>query len=1329
MERIEVIVRAAADLRQHVLQPESPSATGVARHVTADELVRCLCQILKLNLSTHSSGSVMLGGAHARLQLWISDRPEMGGAIWLSPDLPLEKRAFAIAHELAHFILHRGEGIALHPPCNNAQVNEQADPGNLRYQERRVEEYTPRARRELEANAFAAELLAPRAEVRKLFATQPGFTPDWLATHFGISPLLAQQRLMDAIFSATLPEETRRTTQPLAAPGDTMSAANLLSQLDPSQREAARAPGPALIVAGPGTGKTATLIGRVAYLIGERGIPPERVLALTFSNRAAGEMRERLERYHLPGERMPVMTLHAFAATLLREYASSVPTGPGEHKLEADFRILDQADAFLLMEELLAELPLHFYRSLSNPRQHLQELLNDFSQARDKLLSPRDYLAMVDKMPVMPPIPRTDEDEPASKSKRARKEKLQPPPGTFTPEQIARAHERARAYAVWDRALRQRGLVDFGGLIQRAVELLRKRPIVLADVQQRYLEILVDEFQDTNFAQAVLLLLLAGPIGQGLWVVGDHNQSIYRWRGAAPANLDRLAKCYSTLRRYPLRRCYRSVPSIVQLGSVMAARMFTLAQSPPAAPQNETSADPPVVLEPQRPEAPRPAVLRCEAFTNAAHEEVGLVEAIRRQHDQGFAYKDQAVLCRTHKLTHRMAAALAAHGIPVSQIGHFFERPEIKDALALLSLAAGPDVRGILRARELIVGLGLPAPTNREIATLAHRLAATHQTLPAALTNATTLAEGNELSPATRAALSFLGETALKLRNNTPPEESHLGSGLAKFLLRAHGYAWQLLQVADGYTSPAALPAESKALLPAAETPARARAALAALGELLHMLMRFDARWGHERDLRLRLSHAVTRRQPTDVPDQGQAAEEPAAWLAPAVTCFLHYLRALHATDPHITVPVSEEDAVHVLTLHTSKGLEYPVVYLPGLVNSLFPPSSTHREEPAPPGLREIDEPGAREAEERCLFYVGVTRAQDVVVLTRATSYSNGHLATPSTLLDLVDDALPDGQMQPLFSDAELLALAANAPNDRGEEDPDDDEASPKLPALTASTKHSYSLYELEQYNQCPRQYKYARRYGLLDPDQDAVVRFHRYLRRGRAELRSLHARHSGANWEQIEPHLRSCWNEDGPAGHAYDTFYWQHAQSILQHEWHKLSVQQAPDAANIVLAQDVQATLDRCMVRVKADQVVSSPLAGERAQPATPIVLRRVYARRPGNDDNKDLHLPLYYLAHTQQRPQVPVRIQAMYLGNILADVAPLVGIPPQSDVVDYTEEAQADAIKYLNPNRRQRSRLDKLDEAAAGIEAGHFPTKRQETRCLACPFCYICPADPEET
>lgn len=1334
MERSDVIARAAAELRGRAGSPDEMQQANITGQNKADALVLQLCRQLKLKWTDAGSG-VMLGGAYSRLQLWFWDKPERGGAIWLRPGLSAELRAFAIAHELGHYLLHRGEGLDLHPPCDASHVNEQSDPTALRHQNHRVEEYTPRAYRELEANAFAAELLAPRAEVRHLFAIHPTCDATSIAAHFGISPLLAQQRLIDTVLSASLRLETGRASRPLPALDEAQpkanSAAGIIAQLDEFQQEAAHAAGPALVVAGPGTGKTATLVGRVAYLIEERRLPPEQVLALTFSNRAAGEMRERLERSHLPGERMPVMTIHAFAATLLRSYASRVPCGPGEHKLEPDFRILDKTDAFLLMEDLLGELPLHYYRSLNAPTQHLGELLDNFSQAHDRMITPDTYLNLVEQMPLMspPPVEQADgEEQNPSRKKKSRKPRLQPPPGTFTPEQIARARERANAYAVWDRALRERGLVDFGGLIQRAVELLAANSDVLAEVRQRYPEILVDEFQDTNFAQAALLLLIAGESGRGLWVVGDRNQSIYRWRGAAPTNLTRLKEFYPTLGIYPLRRCYRSVPTIVQLGSEMAARMASYS---PSAEKDGDVGKPPAdyvgALEAHRQEGSYPAVLRCDSFLNEAHEEAGIFEAIRRHQQHNVAFKDQAILCRTHKQTHRMAAALAAQGIPVSQMGHFFERSEVKDALALLSLAAGPDVRGLLRARELIAGLGYPAPSNQEIAAVIHALVARQQILPGALNDTALLAEIAQLSPTTRTALAVLGELAHKLRYQFNPDESHLGSNLASMLLRPGGYAWQLVRVADGLT-----PSSSEeSVLSAAASQASAQAALAVLGELIRIVTRFDARWKHESDFRARLSRAVTRAQrpaTSRTPAQTSDATDVPPASAPAAACFLHYLRALHLTDLHLSIPVGEEDAVRILTVHTSKGLEFPVVYLPMLAHGQFP-STAFPPEANPPGFLEQDALEAEKEEERCLFYVGLTRARDVVVLTRATSY-HGKVAQPSSLLDLVEGALPEGQIQPLYTAEELAVLAGSVGLTQAREDAEDDEDG-GLPitfspmAVIPPTKQHYRFYDLDLYHECPRQYKYARRYGLLDPAQDVARRFHRYLRRGRSELREAHASRPQAAWDEVEQRLRICWEEEGATGHAYEQFYWQHARHLLRAEWKKLAAEPVSSSSyHVSLAQDLSVTLNRCIVHVKADRVAGVSTTNSQV---TPTLLTRVHARRASTEDEKDLHLPLYYLSHWQQNQQAPVRIEVAYLGDVLADVAPMPGTNPQSDVRDMTEKAREDAMKYLDSTRRRRSRLDKLDEAAAGIEAGIFPTRPEERRCLACPFCYICPADPD--
>ena len=391
MERIEIIERAAAAL---IARQQVENVAGAAR-------VERICGALDLYFQTCPASDVMLGGAYSRLQLWAWAHPDYGGCIWLRDDLDSETRAFAVAHELGHYVLHRGEGVNLRPACDQQAIDQQADSAGLRAEDHVVQEYSPRVRRELEANAFAAELLAPRATVRRLFTADPHVNAERLAHRLGVSRALAARRLIDTLLAPARPVDYARAPQ-ISGDGATetrLAPGDLLARLDDGQRAAARTEGPALVVAGPGTGKTATLIGRVAYLVGERDVPPEQVLALTFSNRAAGEMRERLERSGLPGERMPVMTIHAFAATLLREYASRVPHAPDEAELSPDFRILDEANAYLLMEGLLGELSLRYYRSLGVPTAHLNTLRQDFSQARDELLTPAAYHALVEAMP------------------------------------------------------------------------------------------------------------------------------------------------------------------------------------------------------------------------------------------------------------------------------------------------------------------------------------------------------------------------------------------------------------------------------------------------------------------------------------------------------------------------------------------------------------------------------------------------------------------------------------------------------------------------------------------------------------------------------------------------------------------------------------------------------------------------------------------------------------------------------------------------------------------------------------------------------------------
>ncbi|HLJ80117.1 MAG TPA: 3'-5' exonuclease, partial [Ktedonobacterales bacterium] len=456
------------------------------------------------------------------------------------------------------------------------------------------------------------------------------------------------------------------------------------------------------------------------------------------------------------------------------------------------------------------------------------------------------------------------------------------------------------------------------------------------------------------------------------------------------------------------------------------------------------------------------------------------------------------------------------------------------------------------------------------------------------------------------------------------------------------------------------------------------------------------------------------------------------------VRCFLRYLAALRASGADIAVLASDEDAVRVMTLHTSKGLEFTVVYLPNLAQGQFPTTGGRREDPSPPGFREDDAPGERDAEERCLFYVGVTRARDTVVFTRAHWYARNGTAKPSPLLGLVESApqyldapspLTDEELARLQAEAELRATSVETDDDGDDEETSDGRGPVAIPADVARSKPVFPLNELEQYLRCPRQYKYASIYRLLDPAQDAVYRFHRYVRRGRGELARLRAENPQAGWSAANERLRDVWAEVGPAGHAYENAYWRNADQILRDEWHALASPTLVAEAGAPATEALRAELRGCIVEVHPERIIM-PESGS----AAPAVLVRQHIGRESQEHKKDRALPLLYIAHQQQHPEIPVRIKLAYLGNVLADTDSDPNTPESADatfqhtVLDVTAEARKKADTYLREDRKAHSALDNLDRAALDILAGRFPVAPRNNACDTCPYRLICPADPGE-
>ncbi len=626
--------------------------------------------------------------------------------IWLRADLTPESERFTLAHELGHWRLHRQSG--------DCAAEDLASGAVLRPEEA----YSPRGQREREANAFAGELLVPSARLRAAYLddatasreddgvdrTGKLTTPAALARACGVSVDVITHQLIQLLLTTEPTTHNRPSIPPNGAPN-----------LDASQAEAVRVPAPALIVAGPGTGKTSTLVGRVQWLV-EQGVAPARILALTYSRKAAREMRDRIASALDTDTTLPtVATFHRFGADVLRMYAPRVGLRP-------DFTLIDEIGAFFLLREVAASLPLDRYLVLSDPTRHFSTLLQAISRAKDELLSPEDYAARAEEIAAQVTTPEEQE--------------------------VAELYrEIAAVYQAYQAELRRRGDADFGDMIRLVVTLLRTQPTIRDQLRDQYQHVLVDEFQDINRANGVLLRELVGPAGN-IWAVGDANQAIYRFRGASPANINQFTTDYPAAQIVALRYNYRSRPAIVAIANRFAARILEplTAETPSVSPQ--------VALQPVRPPGPDPLALW--VAPDASSEISAIATDIAHRIADGAPPSTIAVLCRTRQQTRQLAAALRTIAIPAETRTDLFDDDAIRTILGVPHLMAGASAGFLWAAR--LKSFAISDPTLHLV------LAATRAEGGNPSEGLRTTLEQTDLSAEDRAALRRLRETMQELR-------------------------------------------------------------------------------------------------------------------------------------------------------------------------------------------------------------------------------------------------------------------------------------------------------------------------------------------------------------------------------------------------------------------------------------------------------------------------------------------------------------------------------------------------------------------------------------
>jgi DNA helicase-2/ATP-dependent DNA helicase PcrA len=418
--------------------------------------------------------------------------------------------------------------------------------------------------------------------------------------------------------------------------------------LSPDQLEAVTHPaGPLLVVGGAGTGKTRVLVARFAHLV-QQGTPPEQILALTFSTPAADELRERIElAISQPFEELAVSTFQGFCAQLLREEALDAGIDPFATPVSP-------AERLAILLERIDELPLSQHDLRGNPSVLIGAIVQRIDRLKDELITAGDYAAWAETLP---------ED---SDTARAR---------------AAREREFAAIYAAHDAMLAQAGTLDFGDLVLHAFRVLRERPHVRARLSQRFRHVLVDEYQDTNFAQGLLLRLLAG--GGSITAAGDDDQAIHRFRGAATKNLDDFTTDFPGGAVVRLEESLRAGQRILDAATAVVAPIDQRIAKPLSGPDGGEV-----------------AFWRCGNDRAQAQAVAADVERLIAR--EGVAPEDVCVLVRSVKGEGQaVAVAFEERAVAYRLTGAaaFFQRAEVRDLLAWLRLLADPgDSGAVVRA-------------------------------------------------------------------------------------------------------------------------------------------------------------------------------------------------------------------------------------------------------------------------------------------------------------------------------------------------------------------------------------------------------------------------------------------------------------------------------------------------------------------------------------------------------------------------------------------------------------------------------------------------------
>ena len=645
-----------------------------------------------------------------------------------------------------------------------------------------------------------------------------------------------------------------------------MSAESILAGLNPQQKKAVQiTEGPLLVVAGAGSGKTSVLTRRIAYLVAEKGIAPWNILAITFTNKAATEMRER--EHKLLGQQADsiwMSTFHALCVRILRRDAEKIG-------YTSNFSIADSAEQLTLIKHIQKEQNI-------NPKMYEpRRILSAISNGKNNLLTPDAYSA----------------------SAASPFEKVT-----------------AQVYQEYQKRLKNDQIMDFDDLIMQTLVLFKTDPAVLHYYQNKFRYLLVDEYQDTNQAQYELCHALAAQY-KNICVVGDADQSIYGWRGANMENIMNFEKDYhdAGVQTVKLEQNYRST------GHILAAANAVIKNN-----SNRKAKK----LWTDQGEGAKVTYYRAQSGDDEAHFIIAKIQ--EEVEEKKRSYHDFAVLYRTNAQSRTVEESFVKSNVPYQIVGghKFYDRKEIMDIMAYLKLVANPSDSMSFNRIINTPKRGIGPVSVRRFLDFARE---NNLSILGAFDHIT-------MSGITTRAAAKLSDFGAKLRDAINFAKDHSVTGLTEKILQDFGYT-------------AALKAEHTI---------EAETRLENLDEFLSVTKRFDDEYEEN--------------------DDSDETEN-------ALSDFLAEVSLLSDQDDL----ANNDDQVALMTLHAAKGLEFPVVFLVGMEDGLFPLSRALME-------------GDQLEEERRLAYVGITRAKRELFLTNAYSrmmYGRMQNNPPSRFLEEID--------------------------------------------------------------------------------------------------------------------------------------------------------------------------------------------------------------------------------------------------------------------------------------------------------------------------------------